>query len=274
MRALITFECAGATLGGTFDDAPGRVGLLIVTGGTEIRIGAHRGLERLARAMSEAGHPTLRFDRRGVGDSEGEDPGFADSGPDIAAAVAEMRRRRPDLDRVIAFGLCDGATALALHHRGAGIDGLILANPWVIEPEAGLPPPAAIRQRYVQRLLSIDGWRRLLSGGIDYRAVLRGVRSMTRKQETGLPASIAAAFVASGVPTTIVIAEGDATAIAFLAEWNGARFVGVRSSADVRIERIATRSHSFGAGDEPEILAGICRAALAAAARPSRRVAA
>jgi len=260
VRSLISFSCGGATLGATLDDAAGRTGLLIVTGGTEIRIGAHGGLARLAEATAAAGYPTLRFDRRGVGDSEGEDPGFAASGPDIAAAVRHLRALKPDLDHVIGFGLCDGATALALHHRAACIDGLILANPWVVEPDEGLPPPAAIRRRYADRLLSLEGWRKLLGGGMDYRAALRGLRSIARKRDPGLAGGVAAALGAGVQPVTIVLASGDATAIAFAEAFAGEPFAQVRSRAE--LIAFDSRSHSFAAGDDPGRLAAICIAAL------------
>ena len=48
MRELISFPCEGDTLAGTLDDAPGATGLLIVSGGNEIRCGAHRGMALLA----------------------------------------------------------------------------------------------------------------------------------------------------------------------------------------------------------------------------------
>jgi predicted alpha/beta hydrolase len=120
LRELSHFPCEGAALGATLDGAGGTTALLIVTGGTEIRIGAHGGLARLAAATAAAGFPTLRFDRRGVGDSEGADPGFANSAPDIAAAARHLRALCPAVTRVIGFGLCDGATALALHGDAAG----------------------------------------------------------------------------------------------------------------------------------------------------------
>jgi len=263
VRSLSHFACEGASLGATLDDGPASTGLLIVTGGTEIRIGAHGGLARLAAATAAAGYPTLRFDRRGVGDSEGADPGFAASEPDIAAAAAHLRASCPAVTRVIGFGLCDGATALALHHRAARLDGLVLANPWVVEPEDGLPPPAAIRRRYRDRLFSLSAWRRLLTGGIDYRAALRGLRSIARKPDGGLGGSVATALASGPGPLTVVLATGDATAIAFAGAYRGDGFAGVRGHADL-IE-IASRSHSFASGDDPDRLAAICIAALAAA---------
>src|SRR3546814_5070051 len=68
-------------------------GLLIVSGGNELRSGAHRGMAKLAARLSRDGFPVFRFDRRGVGDSEGENGGFLSSGPDIAEEVAAFLRR-------------------------------------------------------------------------------------------------------------------------------------------------------------------------------------
>ncbi|MDB5689680.1 MAG: alpha/beta hydrolase [Sphingomonas bacterium] len=265
MRTLSHFRCDGALLGATLDDAPGASGataLLIVTGGTEIRIGAHGGLARLAAAAAAMGYPALRFDRRGIGDSEGVDPGFAGSGPDIAAAARHLRALCPGVKRVIGFGLCDGATALALNHRAAGLDGLILANPWVVEPEEGLPPPAAIRRRYLDRLLSLSGWRKALTGGIDYRAALRGVRSLARRADPSLGDAVAAALAGAQGPITIVLASGDATAIAFADAWRGDGFATVRANRGTTLIAIDSRSHSFASGDDPDRLAAICLAAL------------
>ncbi|MCZ3268409.1 hypothetical protein NYZ59_19170, partial [Acinetobacter baumannii] len=76
MRSLIAFPCAGDTLIGTLDAAPGTTGLLIVSGGNEIRCGAHRGMALLAQSVSAAGHPVFRYDRRGIGDSTGENRSF------------------------------------------------------------------------------------------------------------------------------------------------------------------------------------------------------
>ncbi|MGZ8998931.1 MAG: hydrolase 1, exosortase A system-associated, partial [Allosphingosinicella sp.] len=85
MRRLLTLQCEGAALGASLDEAKGRTGLLLVTGGTQTRIGSHRVFERLAIALAAAGYPCFRYDRRGVGDSEGIDPGWRGSAPDLEA---------------------------------------------------------------------------------------------------------------------------------------------------------------------------------------------
>ena len=96
-RLPLTFECEGSRLAATLDNAPGSVGLLVVSGGNEIRAGAFNGQARLAREIARAGFPVFRFDRRGIGDSEGENRGFRRSRRDIAAALLAFRAIAPQI---------------------------------------------------------------------------------------------------------------------------------------------------------------------------------
>ena len=258
MRRLLSFGCAGEELAASLDGAEGVTGLLLVTGGSQTRIGSHRMYERLAKSLAQIGYPCLRYDRRGVGDSGGEDPGFRGSGPDLAAAAASFRRESPGLQRIIGFGLCDGATALALFGREAGVDGLILVNPWLVEAEAGEPPPAAIRAHYRQRLLSIEGWKKLLSGAVDYRKLLSGLKKISAKPEASpLARDAAAALAASGLRAWAILAEGDGTAIAARQELEAPAFRGRIEG----IQMVASDSHTFARpGDDDALLAATVRA--------------
>jgi exosortase A-associated hydrolase 1 len=257
MRNLLSFDCDGAALGASLDSAEGETGLLLVTGGTQTRIGSHRMYERLAAALAREGWPCFRFDRRGVGDSEGEDPDFRESGPDLAAAAAAFRREQPRLKRLLGFGLCDGASTLALHGRAAGLDGYILVNPWFVEAEAGEPPAAAIKSRYKEQLLSLDGWKRLLSGSISYRKVLKGLRKIVASGPSSLSGEIAVALGKARVPAQLVLASGDATAIAAQAEWSSPSFKALRQSNPAPL-RIDSDSHTFSRpGDEAALLEAV-----------------
>jgi len=261
MRRLIAIACEGSTLAGTLDEAAGTTGLLIVSGGNEIRAGAHLVMAMLAQRLAAAGWPVLRFDRRGIGDSEGENEGFEASGPDIEAAAAAFRTHCPQLRLIAGFGNCDAATALALFGTDAGIDALILANPWVIEPADDLPPPAAIRARYAGRLLSLDGWKRLLTGAVDLRALLRGIGAIARPAApSGLAVRLGTALSAFRGSIRIILAEADATALAFADAWRKPAFAAL--AARIAIDRIQTGSHSFARGDDPERLAMIVMTAL------------
>lgn len=257
MRELLTFDCAGAELCASLDGGAGTTGLLLVTGGSQTRVGSHRMYERLAKALAKKGYPCLRFDRRGVGDSAGEDPGFRASGPDLAAAAKALRANSPGLRRIIGFGLCDGATALALFGRAAGVEALILVNPWLVEAAADAPPPAAIRAHYRQRLTSTEGWKKILSGAVDYRKLLKGItRASKRDQSAPLARETAAALAAWKPRAWLILAEGDGTAIAAAQELKAAIFHGLIEGT----WKIPSDSHTFARdGDEAALLAAVLR---------------
>ena len=257
-RRVIAFPCEGATLFGTLDEARGDTGLLIVSGGNEIRIGAHRGMAWLAAEVSTAGYPVLRYDRRGIGDSEGENGGFASAGPDLAAAIAAFREQ--GVTRIVAFGNCDAASMLALN---GGVDAVILANPWVIEATDDLPPAAAIRARYAERLRDPAEWRRLMTGGVDMAKLARGVGRLVPRRSAGasLAVRIAAGLKAFDAPITVLLAERDNTAIAFADAWRAPIFATLRERA--RVETLPSASHSFASAEDQLWLREKILAALA-----------
>lgn len=256
MRRLIEFPCAGETLIGTLDASAGDTGLLILSGGNELRCGAHRGMALLAGELAEAGIPVFRFDRRGVGDSTGANRGYAESAPDLAAAAA-LFVAEAGLRRLVAFGNCDAATALALYHPCAGIDALVLANPWTGDT-GPLPAPSAIRARYAAKLKDPREWLRAARGGVDLRKLVRGLRriSVSEPEEPDPLIERIAAGIAA-VPSTILLASGDNTAIAFADAWRRCPVTPA-----VRVERLESGSHSFaGAGDAAWLSAHV-RAAI------------
>ena len=64
-----------------------RVGVLIVVGGPQYRIGSHRQFLLVARALAAAGVPVMRFDYPGMGDSGGRFPGFENTDDEIRSAI-------------------------------------------------------------------------------------------------------------------------------------------------------------------------------------------
>lgn len=247
-RRHITFTCEGFELVGTIDAAPGRTGLLIVTGGNELRSGPWGSQAQIATKAAAAGFPTFRFDRRGIGDSAGDNAGFIGSAPDIAAAIAAFRAHMPTLRRIVAYGNCDAASALMLV-QGAGLDALVLANPWTFEPapetaaiEAGPAPtpmpPSVLRRHYFKRLTDPRALWRLLTGKVQLGRMAASLAEAA--QSDGAPSSLAARMAERlsqfGGTATILLAENDRTAQAFLANWD---------KADPRIRQCPGASHSF-----------------------------
>lgn len=240
-RRHFLFECDGNRLAATLDEAPGKAGLLLVSGGNEVRSGPWGSQAQLAATVARAGFPVLRFDRRGVGDSEGGNGGFASSGADLAAALAAFRREVPSLGAIVGLGNCDAASALMLAGGGA-CDALVLSNPWTYDPDQPADstafPPSALRARLRQRLADPRALWRLLTGKVNL-AGLAGSLGAAIKGD--VPQSKLAAAMQSGLarfagPVSILLAERDRTAQAFLANWD---------RRDPRIANCPGASHSF-----------------------------
>jgi exosortase A-associated hydrolase 1 len=249
-RKHFTFPCEGAQLAASLDMAPATTGLLIVSGGNELRSGPWGSQAQLADRVAAAGFPVLRFDRRGVGDSEGQNGTFTSSAPDIAAAIHAFRAHVPTLRKIVAFGNCDAASALMLA-KGQGCDALVLANPWTFEPEpvaepepeapppeATPMPPAAMRSYYLRRLANPAALKRLFSGKVK---VGKMASSLVDAVKPAPPPSSLTQAMAEGLnayysPVTILLAENDRTAQAFKAVWD---------KADPRLRVCPKAGHSF-----------------------------
>lgn len=254
MRHFLTFPCEGASLSATLDDASGRAGLLIVSGGNEIRIGAHRGMEKLAADLSARGFPVIRFDRRGIGDSDGDNGGFESSAPDLQAAVDAFRSACPQLDRIVAFGNCDAASALFLH-KPKELSALVLSNIWVVEPTDDLPPTAAIKSHYLQRLKDPKAWVALFTGAINFRKLFSGLaRLATPQAPSALSDRVAAAMAGGTIPAHILLAHKDGTALAFAEAWDSAPFAAARKSGLYRVTMLDSNAHSFARSADYAVL--------------------
>lgn len=236
-RRHLTFSCKGATLIGTLDDASGETGLLLLSGGNELRSGAWGGQAQFAARITAQGFPVFRYDRRGIGDSDGPNGGFRSSGPDIAAAITAFREAAPHVTRLVALGNCDAASSLMLV-GGAGCDALILSNPWTIEGDEDAPAPEVLRDHYRRRLASPAALKRLLTGQVSIGKLIRSLAAAVRPAPppTSLAQDMAAGIASFPGQVTFLIAERDRTAIAFLTAWN---------RADPRILRCSGASHSY-----------------------------
>jgi uncharacterized protein len=180
------FDCANERLVGVvaIPDSANDLGVLIVIGGPQYRVGSHRQFVLLAREMAAASIPSMRFDFRGAGDATGEQRTYEDIGPDIASAITEFFTRVPHLKHVVLWGLCGAASAALFYaYRDPRVAGLVLVNPWV-RTEEGMAR-TYLRHYYGRRLLDPQFWRKVASGDFKAGAAVSSFASMLRNAALG-----------------------------------------------------------------------------------------
>lgn len=181
---FLTFDCDGDTLAGVLHE-PEReardVGVLIIVGGPQYRVGSHRQFVLMGRDLCAAGYPVLRFDYRGMGDSSGGARSFESVDHDICKAIDTLFREQPHLRSAVIFGLCDAASAALMYgvRHDVRVLGMILANPWV-RTETG-QAKAYVRHYYGRRLLQRAFWAKVLTGEFDVANSLRSLRSLVSR---------------------------------------------------------------------------------------------
>jgi exosortase A-associated hydrolase 1 len=182
-RAIV-FGCEGEPLVGIVH-APRAgqpstdLGVVIIVGGPQYRAGSHRQFVLLARTLATAGYPVLRFDYRGMGDSGGAARSFEQVNHDIAAAIDTLQRQLPSVQRVVLWGLCDGASAALLYANAthdARVSGACVLNPWV-RSDATLAT-TQLKHYYTRRLLAPQFWAKLLRGKVASGAMFEVMQKM------------------------------------------------------------------------------------------------
>ncbi|WP_310386407.1 hydrolase 1, exosortase A system-associated [Roseateles sp.] len=183
---MLNFQCQGADLIGivsapVVNQSRGDIGVIIVVGGPQYRVGSHRLFVRLARSLAQAGHTALRFDYRGMGDSAGNLRDFLAVTPDINSAIDALLATQTHLKRVVLWGLCDGASASLLYCDDTEDDRVcacVLVNPWVRSSES--LARTRVKHYYLQRVRQPEFWKKLFSGSLSI-AALQGFGSNLRQ---------------------------------------------------------------------------------------------
>jgi exosortase A-associated hydrolase 1 len=258
-RAMI-FPCAGEQLVGVLAVPPGvsKLGVLVVVGGPQYRVGSHRQFALLARRLAREGVPVMRFDCRGMGDSSGSPQTFEHTTPDIRAAIDAFLGACPSLSGVVLWGLCDAASA-ALLYWGATADsriaGMVLLNPWV-RSDSSLAR-THIKHYYGQRLFERDFWTKLLRGKLNVLGALRSFGRSVAVARGDAPAAIGrsvgsfqdrmANAMASFVgPILLILSGRDLTAHEFLVCANSkSEWKGVIEAENVDCRDLPEADHTF-----------------------------
>lgn len=255
----VRFDCENETLFGILarPELPADLGIVVVVGGPQTRVGSHRQFVLLARALAAAGYPVLRFDVRGMGDSSGDQRSFEALTSDIGAAIDELQSANPTVKRVVLWGLCDAASAALLYcdeTRDSRIAGLCLLNPWV-RSEATLAK-TQVKHYYGQRLLQKEFWAKLLSGRLNVvhsvAELLRKLGQATAKIEPqlGFQERMARGWNNFTGPILLILSGDDYTAKEFLEyEASAASWRGLLEQAGVTRFDLPNADHTFSSQD-------------------------
>ncbi len=175
----LVFECQDHSLYGILHSplTDSRVGILIVVGGPQYRVGSHRQFLLLARDLADAGYPVLRFDYSGMGDSDGPQKTFDHVDADIRAAIDQFIEAQQSLEHIVIWGLCDAASAALFYaYQDNRVKSLVLLNPWVYTQEG--KAKAYLKYYYINRVLSREFWSKLMSGKFRFVDSIRSLLSM------------------------------------------------------------------------------------------------
>ena len=182
----VLFRCGSDRLLGMLHLPPSGalVGVLIVVGGPQTRVGSHRLFVKMARSLAAIGIPVMRFDHRGIGDSEGEVRRYDAISDDIRAAC-DAFQSSSGVESIVLWGLCDAASAALLYaSTDERVKGLVLLNPWV-RTDLTLAR-TYIRSHYLKRLFSMGLWRKIGRGEFRYRDSLAAFLDTLRRARPGL----------------------------------------------------------------------------------------
>jgi exosortase A-associated hydrolase 1 len=176
------FSCGAESLLGIVarPPRPAQLGVLVIVGGPQYRVGSHRQFLLLSRKLAAHGVPCMRFDYRGMGDSTGPVQGFEEALPDVGAAIGAFRQQLPGLERVVLWGLCDAASIACLFApEDPRVAGLVLVNPWV-HTEA-TAAATYLKHYYARRLWDRQFWTKLARGEWRPRESLRSFTRLVGK---------------------------------------------------------------------------------------------
>lgn len=160
----VAFECQGSELIGMLHIPPEirtRGLITVVAGGPQYRGGVGRQQVQLARALAAHGIPILRFDYRGLGDSEGQFRGFQDVEDDLRAAIRCFQQQLPEVKEFVFWGGCDAASAIMINAwKYPEVTGIILGNPWVHDEQTS--DAVTVKQHYAKRVFDKDFWLKVI----------------------------------------------------------------------------------------------------------------
>ena len=180
LERAVDFDVRGCTLRGNVvrGEESASVGLIFVHGWSGYRNGPHGLIPYLARRSAREGYPSLRFDFRGRGESEGE--GLETSLPGMAedlVAASEWFADELHLRKLVYVGLCSGGNVtIGTLKRLPLAAGLVLFSVYPFSDGDAFGRDVHrtwhFARIYLHKALQGETWRRLFRGDVHLLRVL------------------------------------------------------------------------------------------------------
>jgi hypothetical protein len=107
--------------------------------------------------------------------------------------------------------------------------------------------------------MSLDAWKRLLSGSVSYKKLLDGILRVAAPPPADLAAEVASKLAAQPLPLRVLLAKEDGTAVAAADVWASEPFAQIRQRTPVP-DYVDSDSHTFARpGDEEALLQAVLR---------------
>lgn len=272
LERVLMIRCEADTMLGILHEpvtSAASVGIVMVVGGPQYRAGSHRQFVLQARDLAQAGYAVLRFDYRGMGDSDGAVRTFEDVDADLRTAVDALMTEQPQLSGVVIWGLCDAASAALLYCTGdSRLKGLIVVNPWARTPSG--EAKTYLKHYYVRRFLQPSFWRKVLTGGFNPlrsgRELAGAVATARATQRMG-PSYIERmrlGMSAFARPVLLLLSEHDLTAREFTdLSASDASWARAMSARTLTIKPLTGADHTFSRREHLDQATTLCREWLA-----------
>jgi len=269
----IQFTCNGDKLYGMLHipDEFQSTGLLIVVGGPQYRIGSHRQFVLLSRSLMDEGVASLRFDYRGMGDSDGKQHTFEEIEEDIRIAIDQLFMNCPNLKTVAIWGLCDAASAACMYaHKDPRVSKVILLNPWVRTKST--IAATYIKNYYLKRIFNINLWRKILTGKFNFKASIYDVvnklklafysneksneKASLLRTSASLPDRMCESLELYNKPILLILSGNDLTAKEFEnVTGNSKNWRIILNRKNVLVKRLKEANHTFSKKEWKEFVA-------------------
>ena len=224
--------------------------VLLVVGGPQYRVGSHRQFVQLSRALAKSNIASMRFDYTGMGDSTGDKSSFESVDHDIKDAC-DLLCQQAKVDKIVIWGLCDAASAAMMYAPSdPRIVGMVLLNPW-LRSDAAMGK-TMLKYYYVQRLLSADFWRKLLSGKVNVAGSVSDAKGFVKDSvaDSGHSDEAYQSRMQKGVAAfngklCLILSGVDLTAKEFAEQTIGNKAWKKLKSQECRIHHLEKADHTF-----------------------------